>query len=519
MTDKKMTFSNDDSLISTTDSRSHITFCNDSFCRISGFQEEELLGEPHNIVRNDDMPKEAFSQLWEYVKSGRNWMGLVKNKCKDSGYYWVSAFVTPIFDKNGEIVEYQSVRTKPTEAQISRASLLYSQLNQNAKNTKKSRKKKKAQWINLCLLAMLAQSFIVAFFAFDVVSPSIMIVFFLPFLLLQSSALWVLRKRISDVNNLAKRYYNNPLMEKPYTGYYDDLSSIELAMASKCSELRAVTSRVSETTQGLVNDAQQEVLNSQMIDAELGEKEIATRAMAVSAEKMLLSIDEMSTQAQESSKFVKNASAKASEGKDTMGQTLDTVNQLCLHLNNSKEALEQLNSDVQGIEVILEMIQSISEQTNLLALNAAIEAARAGEHGRGFAVVADEVRGLSGKTSHSVDDIQIKIEHLQKTVKKTGSLINECLSFSEKSVLGAEKSKDYFEAIVTDLSSIEKRAANTVKAINDQVDVTKGMNAHVIRINEAIQSTKKLSSSSVSRANDLVARLSSLQRLIKRFNN
>ncbi|WP_407228476.1 PAS domain-containing protein [Escherichia coli] len=97
------------------------------FIKISGFTEEELLGQPHNIVRHPDMPPAAFEHMWSTLKSGRSWMGLVKNRCKNGDHYWVSAYVTPIA-KNGSIVEYQSVRTKPEPEQVLAAEKLYAQL-------------------------------------------------------------------------------------------------------------------------------------------------------------------------------------------------------------------------------------------------------------------------------------------------------------------------------------------------------------------------------------------------------
>ncbi|MFM5835321.1 PAS domain-containing protein [Aeromonas caviae] len=85
------------------------------------------LGQPHNIVRHPDMPPAAFEHMWSTLKSGRSWMGLVKNRCKNGDHYWVSAYVTPIA-KNGSIVEYQSVRTKPEPEQVLAAEKLYAQL-------------------------------------------------------------------------------------------------------------------------------------------------------------------------------------------------------------------------------------------------------------------------------------------------------------------------------------------------------------------------------------------------------
>ncbi|MCG8998917.1 PAS domain-containing protein [Edwardsiella piscicida] len=109
VTGRNLELPKDANILSTTSPQSHITYVNPDFIKISGFTEEELLGQPHNIVRHPDMPPAAFEHMWSTLKSGRSWMGLVKNRCKNGDHYWVSAYVTPIA-KNGSIVEYQSVR-------------------------------------------------------------------------------------------------------------------------------------------------------------------------------------------------------------------------------------------------------------------------------------------------------------------------------------------------------------------------------------------------------------------------
>jgi len=111
-------------LLSETDSRGIITYASDSFCRISGYTQEELIGQPHNIVRNPEMPREAFRQLWASVKEKGFWVGYVKNSRKGGGYYWVHATVLKSVDKNGNI-HYVSIRTKPTREAISKAEALY----------------------------------------------------------------------------------------------------------------------------------------------------------------------------------------------------------------------------------------------------------------------------------------------------------------------------------------------------------------------------------------------------------
>ncbi len=118
-----------DTIVSTTDLKGNITSVNRDFLRISGFTEAELIGVNHNIVRHPDMPAIAFEDLWNTVKAGRPWTGIVKNRCKNGDFYWVEANVTPLRE-NGQVTGYMSVRNKPSRAQIESASALYSQWNQ-----------------------------------------------------------------------------------------------------------------------------------------------------------------------------------------------------------------------------------------------------------------------------------------------------------------------------------------------------------------------------------------------------
>ena len=111
-------------IVSTTDAKGVITSINDDFISISGFTEEELIGQAHNLVRHPSMPQMAFKELWDSNKAEKPWMGMVKNRCKNGDHYWVDAFVTPIVD-NGRVVGYQSVRQKPTEEMIEQAEKIY----------------------------------------------------------------------------------------------------------------------------------------------------------------------------------------------------------------------------------------------------------------------------------------------------------------------------------------------------------------------------------------------------------
>src|SRR5690606_17628679 len=109
----------DQYLISKTDKKGVITYANPAFIEISGFTHDELIGKPHNQIRHPDMPPAAFQDLWDTLQAGESWSGLVKNRRKDGGFYWVLANVSPIM-QDGEVTGYASVRIKPT--QIGRAS-------------------------------------------------------------------------------------------------------------------------------------------------------------------------------------------------------------------------------------------------------------------------------------------------------------------------------------------------------------------------------------------------------------
>ncbi|MCF6282933.1 MAG: methyl-accepting chemotaxis protein [Candidatus Polarisedimenticolaceae bacterium] len=117
-----------DVLVSKTDLKGKIIYCNREFAEISGFTEQELVGNNHNMVRHPDMPSAAFQDLWEKMQAGRPWIGLVKNRCKNGDFYWVKASVTPIFD-DGRVTEYMSVRNKPTAQEVKDAEILYQQMN------------------------------------------------------------------------------------------------------------------------------------------------------------------------------------------------------------------------------------------------------------------------------------------------------------------------------------------------------------------------------------------------------
>lgn len=129
MATEKETLLNDDTfLVSETDSKGIIRFANDDFCNIAGYSLDELMNQPHNMVRHKDMPKKAFKSLWDTVQSGNVWTGYVKNATKDGGYYWVFATVFPFESCDGS-KGYLSCRRKADKKEIAKAEALYKEWN------------------------------------------------------------------------------------------------------------------------------------------------------------------------------------------------------------------------------------------------------------------------------------------------------------------------------------------------------------------------------------------------------
>ena len=125
--EKEIQLNKDTMIVSETDEKGIIIYANEDFCKMAGYTKDELIGQPHDLVRHSDMPKVAFEDLWKTIQSGNIWNGIVKNKTKNGDYYWVNATAYPSLDKNGK-KRYISVRVKPTNAEMKNADALYKTL-------------------------------------------------------------------------------------------------------------------------------------------------------------------------------------------------------------------------------------------------------------------------------------------------------------------------------------------------------------------------------------------------------
>lgn len=504
----------DANLISTTDPSSIVTYANTHFCDVSNYQQNELVGNPHNIVRHPDMPKAAFKQVWQTIQSGRSWMGLVKNARKGGGFYWVSAFITPITDTAGNIVEYQSVRTKPKREWIKRSETLYSHLRKDKLPTQLKLPRFSFSWGRY-----LAAGITVASSGAVIAGASPTLCGAASLLAMAGMAVneFFHHRRLKQVQKIASSAYNNPLMEWVYTGRYDDYSVIDLAIHKRTAEIRAIVGRATETAEGIHGVAKDEQSSQEEIKDNLAKQGMETDSAATAMTEMAHSIRDVANNAMEASALVEQVNQLADQGSTNVEQTIDSVADLHEALEEAKVIINDLSASSQQIETILEVISSIADQTNLLALNAAIEAARAGESGRGFAVVADEVRTLASKTQASTEEIQSMISHLQSTASMAVNAMDHGSKLSDICKDKALGTGEVLKRVNTMLADVTSTSHQIAVAVDQQASVTEEINHNVAAINDLSVSNLDHSEASVNRTGELVCKLEELQRLMVQF--
>ena len=125
---KETKMAKNDFIVSKTDANGIITYCNEIFMTMAGYDEKELIGKNHNIIRHPDVPRVAFKLAWDLINSGKEFFGFVKNLKKDGGYYWVFANITPDYDNNGKIIGYTSVRRTPPQSAIDAVTPIYKEM-------------------------------------------------------------------------------------------------------------------------------------------------------------------------------------------------------------------------------------------------------------------------------------------------------------------------------------------------------------------------------------------------------
>ncbi|MGL5699786.1 MAG: methyl-accepting chemotaxis protein [Kluyvera sp.] len=393
-------------LMSTTDLDSYITHVNDDFVKISGYSRDEMLAKPHNMVRHSDMPKAAFADMWHTLKQGEPWTGIVKNRPKGGGCYWVRANAIPQV-RNGKTIGYMSIRTRATAEEVAAVEPLYQALREerSSKRLYKGRVISKRWWgrmsamplrwrtrgVMLGMYLLLAATLLAAN-----VSVTSVLVAALPLLLATWIFEWQIVRPIENVTRQALRVATGERNSVDHLDRGDELGLMLRSVGQLGLMCRWLINDVSTQVSSVSSGSDALARGNEDLNQRTQETVDNVQQTVATMNQMAVSVQNNSQTAAQADKLSLAASGAAAQGGQAMHRVVQTM--------------EDIADSTQRIGSITTLINDIAFQTNILALNAAVEAARAGEQGRGFAVVAGEVRHLASRSATAANESRQLIE-------------------------------------------------------------------------------------------------------------
>lgn len=427
VTQHEYQFPGSETLLSTTDTSSHIGYANAAFIRTSGYTEDELMGQPHNLVRHPDMPVEAFADMWRSLKQGQSWTALVKNRRKNGDHYWVRANAAPM-RRNGEITGYLSVRTKPSRAEVEATDALYRRFKGGHANglafhrglivrTGLMRWVSALQLMRTCWrvrLPLLAVGVVLgtALVVSGVGGPALAVmgVSIATSLLLAD---WFIETQITTplhkIQGIAQQVASGEAGDALSLNRSDDIGLIARAINQSGLNLQSLVADVREQSSGVQTASMEIASATNDLSSRTEQTASNLEQTAAAMEQQTASVRQNSDTAQQASQLTHAATEIAAKGGAAMTDVESTMG--------------LISKSSRKIADIIGVIDGIAFQTNILALNAAVEAARAGEQGRGFAVVASEVRSLAGRSAAAAKEIKGLIDESVKNVDNGSRLV------------------------------------------------------------------------------------------------
>lgn len=517
-------------IVSRTDLKGSITYADDTFVEISGFSREELIGNNHNIVRHPDMPPAAFAWAWETIKADRPWRGMVKNRCKNGDYYWVEALIVPVLKDNRKI-GYMSVRTKPSRQQVSEAEALYSQLKAGRATTPKA-----SAWAKISLqaklstlvLAMIALQLsglgLQAFGADMGLGRSTVNTFLtlsgifgisagIALLQIQGGMMTIIRRITGRLEHIAQ----GNLTDEIPLHRVDELGKLNDALVTMQTHLKAMMAEIAEASQTVGRNAESLTQEIHETRKSTAAQSTAASSIAAAVEELVSSVNEIAENAQQASQAVLASHTLLSDASQRMQQSQQASGNVVKTVHDASKTMDELFQSIFAIDRISHVIREIADQTNLLALNAAIEAARAGEAGRGFAVVADEVRKLAENSSKQTSEITTSVKRIQSSTQTAVSAMDEAGSHVEQANAAAESARAGLNAVAHQGEKVDELARHIADGTRQQSAAGNEIAIRMEDIVSGVNQTSKTIQEVTTRSEEMKQTAGRLRELIAYF--
>ncbi|WP_410174547.1 methyl-accepting chemotaxis protein [Pseudomonas helleri] len=327
-----------------------------------------------------------------------------------------------------------------------------------------------------------------------------------------------LEHQLSHIMKCAPDAFSDPISAIIYSDTYGPSAQLEMILISEDARLKTALTRLSDLASQVAEAAAHSSLLSNQTENALLEQRAETDMTAAAMTEMAASINEVAGHVQKTAMEAQAANELAEQGDKVAGTSREAIQLLASTVTNISTAVDYLANETQQIMAAAGVIQAIADQTNLLALNAAIEAARAGEQGRGFAVVADEVRALAAKTRVSTQQIQNVIETLKKGADEAVSIAKLGIREADHGVQQVIEAQCALQGIRNAVERISGMSQQMAAASEEQASVAEDIARQINNVAGTVERTAKNANSAVIRGRELESTSRGLNSLVERFN-